>query len=135
VDNDTYSKHTYPETPRRNLASVGVPPSRVDFRNGDSAALIPELAREFAKAVDIYLVDGDHTYEGALRDITNGLPMLKSGGFILVHDMDRDRRMDEQTAEHPHPVYEAFQKVVQEYRYDWCILKFIRKHLGVIRIP
>ena len=47
VDNDTYSKHTYPDTPRRNLTAAGVAAERVQFRNGDSAALIPELAREF----------------------------------------------------------------------------------------
>ena len=61
----------------------------------------------------------------------NGLPMLKPGSFMLVHDIDRNRRMDEMTAEHPHPVYEAFQDVVRAQGYEWCILKFIRKHLGV----
>lgn len=134
VDNDTYSKNTYPATTQRNLDAVGVSRERVDFRNGDSKNLIPALAQEFPKGVDIYLVDGDHTYEGALLDMTNGLPMMKSGSYMLVHDIDRHRRMDEMTPEHPYPVYEAFQKVVKDQGFDWCILKFIRKHLGVIRI-
>ena len=81
------------------------------------------------------LVDGDHTYEGALADLTNAVPLVKPGGFILVHDVDRGRRMDETTADHPHPVYEAFHRIVAEHKLNWCILKFIRKHLGIIQIP
>jgi len=135
VDNDTYSKDTYPVTPRKNLQALGVAQARVEFRNGDSREIVPALAREFPQGVDIYLVDGDHTYEGALADIVNGLPMMKSGGYILVHDIDRNRRMDEMTPAHPCPVYEAFRQITAEHGYAWCILKFIRKHLGVIKVP
>jgi predicted O-methyltransferase YrrM len=135
IDNDTYSRETYPAVTQRNLQRVGVPSANVEFRNGDSKVLLPTLARELKGQVDIFLVDADHTYEGALADIENGLPMVKPGGFILVHDVDRHRRMDEMTPEHPTPVYEAFHKVIKDHSYPWCILKFIRKHLGVIQIP
>jgi predicted O-methyltransferase YrrM len=134
VDNDTYSKDTYPTITQRNLEKVGVRPGQVEFKNGDSKVLVPELAKTYSKKVDIYLVDGDHAYEGALADIRNGLPMVKPGGFILVHDVDRGRRMDEMTPEHPEPVYEAFHQVVREHKLSWCILRYIRKHLGVMRI-
>lgn len=134
VDSDVYSKDTFPKITRQNLKRVGISDEKVALRAGKSQDLIPQIAKDHSKEADIYLVDGDHTYEGALQDIRNGLPMMKNGGFILVHDVDRNRRMDEQTSEHPHPVHEAFMKVVQDTRHPWCILKFIRKHLGIIRI-
>ena len=134
LDNDTYSNGTYPAVTRRNLAKTGLPESRLELLSGDSKTLLPDLARRLPAAVDIYLVDGDHTYEGALHDIENGLPLMKSGGIVLVHDVDPARRMDEQTPEHPHPVLEAFRRVVDGRRDPWCILRFIRKHLGIFQI-
>lgn len=134
IDNDSYTSGTYPDTTRRNLLATGLKESDIDFQNGDSKVIIPQLAEQLKGQVDFFLVDADHTYEGALADITNGLPMLKSGGFLLVHDVEIERRMDEQTENHPHPVYEAFMEVVGEHKMEWCILKFIRKHLGIARI-
>ncbi|MFQ6094196.1 MAG: class I SAM-dependent methyltransferase, partial [bacterium] len=96
--------------------------------------IVPEIARELRGGVDIYLVDGDHHYEAALSDIENGLPMLKPGGVIMVHDVDINREMDEATEAHPHPVYEAFKRTVDTNGFEWCILKFIRKHLGILRV-
>jgi predicted O-methyltransferase YrrM len=135
IDNDTYSKNTYPAVTRANLKRVGADESPVELLNGDSRQLVQDVAARFLHAVDIYLVDGDHTFEGALRDMENGLPMVKSGGYMLVHDVDRDRRMDKMTPDHTHPVYEAFMQMATTHRLEWCILKFIRKHLGVLRIP
>jgi hypothetical protein len=42
--------------------------------------------------------------------------------------------MDEMTEEHPHPVFEAFSQVVDDHEFEWCILKFIRKHLGIMKV-
>jgi len=134
VDMDAYSQNTYPRSVQKNLAKTGLPSRQVDLRCGNSREVIPNLANELKGQVDIYLVDGDHTYEGALADIENGLPMMKPGGFILVHDIDRFRPMNEATPDHPTPVYEAFQRVATQHHFEWCILRFIRKHLGVIRI-
>lgn len=134
IDNDTYSANTYPIVTMKNLQRIGGHNKIVQLLNGNSAVLVQRLAEEYPREVDIYLVDGDHTYEGALKDIQSGLPMVKPGGFILVHDVDPGRRMDEMTADHPHPVYEAFHKVIHDNGFNWCILKFIRKHLGIIRV-
>jgi hypothetical protein len=135
VDQDVYSSGTFPEVTGRNLHRVGLEESRFELRSGNSRELVPELASTLRGHVEVYLVDGDHTYEGALADIENGLGMMRPGGFILVHDVDRGRRMDEQTPEHPHPVYEAFHAAAARHGLSWCILKFIRKHLGVLRVP
>ncbi len=136
IDNDSYSQGTYPTTTTANLRRTGLSEKRFTLHSGDSKKLIPQMARHMKGKVDAYLVDGDHTYQGALDDIAQGLPMLKPGGYLLVHDVDRNRRMDEATPEHPEPVYEAFMKVIKDNGFeDWCILRFIRKHLGLIRVP
>ncbi|MGH8500893.1 MAG: class I SAM-dependent methyltransferase [Gammaproteobacteria bacterium] len=134
VDNDTYSHGSFPEIARKNLSGIGIGTDRYELLTGSSKQLIPELAGRLKGQVDMYMVDGDHTYEGALADIENGLPMLRPGAFVLVHDLDRGRQMDEQTSAHPFPVYEAFMKVIDDRKLEWIILKFIRKHLGIIRV-
>ncbi len=131
---DAYAQNTYPRSAQLNLAKTGLPSDRIELRAGDSRQVIPALAKEFKGQVDIYLVDGDHRYDGALADMENGVPMMKPGGFILVHDIDRFRPMNEATPDHPTPVYEAFRHFAQRHGYAWCVLKFIRKHLGVIRV-
>ena len=134
VDNDSYVDDTYPRVTRINLERAGLEAGRYELRSGDSRAVIPQIAQEHTREVDIYLVDGDHTYEYAQRDLENGLPMLKPGGFILVHDLDRKRKMTESTSEHPFPVYEAFFDFVRGHGFQCCILRFIRKHLGIIQV-
>ncbi|HJN11215.1 MAG TPA: class I SAM-dependent methyltransferase [Pirellulaceae bacterium] len=134
VDQDSYSSGTFPEVAQRNLRRVGLSDSQLELCGGDSKQWLPKLAEQHPHEVGIVLVDGDHTYEGALTDLTNAIPLGKAGGCLLVHDVDRQRRMDEATDEHPHPVYEAFHDVVADNQFDWCILKFIRKHLGIIQI-
>jgi predicted O-methyltransferase YrrM len=134
VDNDTYAQGTYPTITRTNLQKTGLSESRYELRTGDSKRLIPALAAELRAAVDVYLVDADHSYEGAMADMQNGLPMIRAGGFMLVHDVDRNFRYLEQTPQHPHPVYEAVMDVVNQHRLQWCILKYVRRHLAVIRV-
>jgi len=132
VDNDTYAKGTYPTITRRNILATGIDESRFELRNGDSMELVRDLASEHRGRVDLYLVDGDHTYEGAMADMVNGYPMLRPSGLMLVHDVDPDREMREATPQHPHPVLDAFREFADQRRLTWCILKFIRKHLGVL---
>lgn len=134
LDNDTYSKGTYPAIARRNVSRTGVGEDQYELVSGDSKEILPRLAEELEGRVDLYLVDGDHTFEGARADVRNGLPMVKPGGLVLVHDVDRGRRMAEETPEHRHPVHEVFMEVAHEYRLEWCILGFIRKHLGVLKM-
>ena len=135
IDNDSYTKGTYPEITKKNISATGFDLNYTEFISGDSRQIIPEIASKYKGMADIYLVDADHTYTGALADIENGLPMLKSGGYLLVHDVDTGRRMDESTTLHPFPVYEAFMQTAGKLNAEYSILKFIRKHLGIIRVP
>ncbi len=126
---------SFPDVARKNIIATGLGGDSIELICADSLAELPNIARRLAGEVDIYLVDAAHTYEAALADIENGLPMMKNGGFILVHDVDPKINLGtEASAEHPHPVLEAFQKVARERKLEWCILKFIRKHLGVLRV-
>jgi predicted O-methyltransferase YrrM len=134
VDNDTYSQGTYPTVTRANLSKTPLPANRYELRSGDSKDVIPKLAQELRQQVDVYLVDADHTYEGALADLENGLPMVKAGGFILVHDVDPNFRFLEETPAHPQPVYEALMEFIRRHSLQWCTLKFIRRHLAVVRV-
>ncbi len=135
VDNDSYGDGIYPRLTGQNIEKVGLKLRRVTFHTGDSGKLLGEIKDRYRQYFDIFLVDANHTYEGALADLENGLPMVAPGGLVVVHDVDRSRRMSEATAEHPAPVYDAFTDFVRRHGCDSCILGFIRKHLGVARVP
>jgi len=136
IDNDSYSQGIYPAKVTANLARLGLPPERVRFLNGDSRKLLPALMDEMGGRVDAYLVDADHTYEGAMADLLGGRPLMRPGGWLLVHDVDHERGMPEATAQHPAPVSEAVQKFIRDERVsEWYVLEFIRKHLAVLRMP
>lgn len=59
--------------------------SRWTFMRGNSHDILPQLRREDHE-FDLILVDGDHTYEGALKDVIDSAALLKDGGILLFHD-------------------------------------------------
>lgn len=42
-------------------------------------------------SLDLVFIDGDHSFNGCLNDITNYLPKLKSGGIMAGHDYGHPR--------------------------------------------
>ena len=134
VDNDSYAVAVYPGITAQNVERVGLPLDRATFLNGDSAVVMREVRERYRGRFDIYLVDANHSYDGATADLENGLPMVRAGGLIAVHDVERGRPMPEATPAHPDPVYEALVDFAARHRFEFCILGFIRKHLGVIRV-
>lgn len=38
---------------------------------------------------DVLFIDGDHRYEGVRRDVDDWLPLLAPGGYMLLHDANR----------------------------------------------
>lgn len=136
VDNDSYSRGVYPAKVTANLAGMGLPPERARLLNGDARVVLPALIPELGGRVDAYLIDADHTYEGAIADLRDGRPLVRPGGWVLVHDVDPARAMSEATPTHPAPVLNAVRDFVREAGVkDWYILEFIRKHLAVLRMP
>jgi predicted O-methyltransferase YrrM len=39
------------------------------------------------RAVDLLLIDGDHTYEGVRLDVHDYAPLVREGGLIVLHDI------------------------------------------------
>lgn len=135
VDGGLGVPRSFPDIARKNITAAGLRGDALELITADSLAELPNLAGRLSGQVDVYLVDAAHTYEAALADIENGLSMMKPGGFILVHDIDPEISLGaEASSLHPYPVLEAFQKVAHDRGFEWCILKFIRKHLGVLRV-
>ncbi|MFO7769103.1 MAG: class I SAM-dependent methyltransferase [bacterium] len=134
IDNDSYAVGTYPEKTRGNVARTGLPEERVEFRNGDAREVLPRIVEEYPRGADVYLVDADHTYEGARADLEMAGRLVRRGGLVLVHDVDPGWEMIEATPEHPHPVLEAFREKAGREGWSWTVLTFIRKHLGVLEV-
>ncbi len=135
IDNGEGRPRVFPDITRENIIAAGLKDPDFDLICEDSQVALSKIARSLKQSVGIYLVDAAHTFETAFADIKNGLPMIKPGGFVLVHDVDS--RLDlggESSGEHSRPVRDAFHEIVREYNFNWCILKFIRKHLGIIKV-
>ena len=48
-----------------------------------------ESSEEFAQhspQLDFVFIDGDHSYEGVMRDLENYYPLVRSGGIVSGHD-------------------------------------------------
>ncbi|RKQ68257.1 class I SAM-dependent methyltransferase [Oceanibaculum indicum] len=57
---------------------------RAVFHEGPSTQMLPEATR--AAPIDFLLIDGDHTHEGALRDIEMAVGLVAPGAHVLIHD-------------------------------------------------
>jgi len=72
---------------RSELQRVGFHGS-LEFVDGDSAATVPAFFMAHPDAYfDVVTVDGDHSLEGARRDITNVSPRIKIGGGLVFDDI------------------------------------------------
>lgn len=69
---------------QRNLRALEVE-DFVELRSGDSAAI---AAIWPSAPIDVVLVDGDHSFQGALRDLEAWAPKLRRGGYLLFDDID-----------------------------------------------
>jgi predicted O-methyltransferase YrrM len=136
IDSGEGVPRSFPDVARRNIKAAGLKDEYIELICEDSKVALPRVYSQLRGKVGVCLVDAAHTFDAALYDIRDSLSMMKPGGFMLVHDVDSKLDLGkESSAEHPVPVLEAFRKVVDENGFEWCILKFIRKHLGVIRLP
>ena len=82
VDNGEGVPRVFPEVARRNIILAGLAENRFELICADSKAAIPALASRLKGKVGVYIVDAAHTFEAALADIENGLPMVKPGGYM-----------------------------------------------------
>jgi len=68
--------------------------SRWKFIQGNSHDVLPRLRAE-GNVYDFVFVDGDHSYEGALKDVIDVAAMLIPDGFLVLHDSLMMRSADE----------------------------------------
>jgi len=47
-----------------------------------------KFAEFWGAPIDMLIIDGDHSYEGAAGDMKNWLPFMLNKGIVVVHDMD-----------------------------------------------
>lgn len=81
-------------------------PGMFTLHVGSSINTVPRWTEENAKtelSCDIFSVDGDHTYDGALIDIKNAVKATKKGGYLILDDMNPGG-----------PTRKAFDEVVSE---------------------
>ena len=45
------------------------------------------------KLFDFIFIDGDHSYEGCIKDFELSFPFLKNGGIVAFHDVAIDKRV------------------------------------------
>ncbi len=61
----------------------------IEIINAQSAIYAVQAQRAGLE-IDYLHIDGDHSYEGALADFTNYLPLMNPNGIITFHDTDGD---------------------------------------------
>lgn len=78
--------------------------NRCRLFQGPSPHILQEVARHIDAPFDFALIDGDHAYDGVVRDITGVLPYLADRAYLLFHDAhfpDVQRAIDEAVATNP----------------------------------
>ena len=78
-----------PELVKFNLRYLGIPDAtinKIEFKVGDSKETVPTIQEKF----DYILVDGDHSVEGAEKDLENVFPLIDTGGVIVFDDITGD---------------------------------------------
>ena len=74
---DDYFYTFYENVLNNNLQNIIIP------IRGDSVYTL-NIHRD--ESIDLAFIDGDHSYEGALKDLNTVLPKMKKNGVILCHD-------------------------------------------------
>lgn len=76
-----------PEHVQREMLRLGHT-GRLSFVSGDSAQTVPAyFAQNPGATFDLITVDGDHSPEGAMRDLVTVLPRLRVGGALVFDDI------------------------------------------------
>jgi predicted O-methyltransferase YrrM len=69
----------------QNLRAAGVR-DLVEVQQG----LSHECAAAWRGPIDLLFVDGDHAYEAVARDVAEWAPLVRPGGFLVLHDVVHD---------------------------------------------
>lgn len=59
---------------------------RATIIEGYSPDILEKASQVSGQPFDFVLIDGDHTYNGVMRDAVGVLPYVAKGGYLLFHD-------------------------------------------------
>lgn len=59
---------------------------RTTLLTGFSPDILPEAQKAAGGPFDLVLIDGDHSFEGMMRDAEGVLPYVRPGSYLLFHD-------------------------------------------------
>ncbi len=118
-----------PDLVRGELAKFGFQ-GKFNVSLGDSQKTVPAFFANPAnpQLFDVIYVDGDHTDEGACRDLENVVAHLAPGGFLLFDDITHPKHLtllkvwQDFMARHP----ELEDAVDTEHEYGWALAR--RRH-------
>lgn len=83
---------------------------RATLLQGFSPAILPQARKTMGGPFDFVLIDGDHTYEGVLRDASGVLPLAAEGAYLLFHDSffpDVSQAIRDFVARHPDEIIDC----------------------------
>ena len=75
----------YSETAQRLVGALY--PDQLRLIVGRSETTVPRFSKRHGRACDLFSVDGDHSYEGTSRDISNAVGATRPGGTLILDDM------------------------------------------------
>jgi len=62
--------------------------TRVGLQPGTLLAMISDEARQhYDKEISLLFIDSDHSYKQVKQDLSNWTPLIKVGGYLVLHDM------------------------------------------------
>ena len=91
------NQYVYSTTAKKYIETMF--PGRFTYYPGNSLVTLPQWTSNLTTATtatspnekekcDVFSIDGDHSYEGALQDIRNAALATKKGGYIILDDMN-----------------------------------------------
>ena len=103
-------------------------PTIVAYRSESDSAL--KIVRACSNNYDCVYIDGLHTHEGALIDLKNYAPMVRSGGFLVIDDCCCDMHMPFgyfQGIETVNSAFDEWDKSDFEFVFNCVHLRVMRK--------
>lgn len=96
---------------RAAMGKIGVA-NRVFYLNMLSELAAPLYAQVAAAPIDLLFIDGDHTTQGVLTDISKWLDKVQIGGVVVFHDTMAYTNM------RPHEQHGWVQSAIESWRTD-----------------
>jgi predicted O-methyltransferase YrrM len=90
---------------------------RWTFIQGDD--LSPEVLVQLPRLADIVFIDTSHTYDHTRNELAVYEHRVRSGGCIVLHDVDVKSFPEHTTRQPPFPVRRAVEEFAGDRRVDW----------------